>query len=606
MRTRIAIVACAILGVLVFAGESAAIRDAMSVRGERGAGASKIDNTGHCDANNIDFVVTNHGSLMYDLVTGDPGLVYPRGTTKTAIFAAGLWLGAKVNDSLRVTVGEYSQEFVPGPMVGGATQPTTRGSVYRIERGNTTSDDYRNWPVRTARRSTRPETRSFSGDVTLWSVYNDADASVHSNRRGQHGASGRRGPADGVRVQPAEPARRLRLHEVPPHQQGEEHPRLDVRRVLVRSRSGERGRSRRLRHDAVARLRVQRHEHDPIYGTPSSGRFRLLPGTPRQRRAPPDVVVQPVHERDRPARPDRPTTTCAGSTPTDDYEYPPGTPVHFQISGDPVADIGDLDTTRPTGASSSPPGRSAWRRATRRRSSLGWSSGRARTGSARSASCKATTTSRRRRTTWASTSPLPPPPRRSCPRARSIARSSSTGATDSERFISNNDELGQEYHFEGYNVYQGESDERAVDEAPHVRRGRLDRHSLRRGLLARHRRVPARRRAARNEHRARSPPADHERRDPRRSSREQPRLLLRGHGVQLRREPHGAVRGRRRGRRTSLAVPRSRAASTRIASMPAGSGASSARRPTTRPGPATARWFWSTSIPSRYGTTTTR
>ncbi|MGE5175256.1 MAG: hypothetical protein ACM3JJ_02680, partial [Hyphomicrobiales bacterium] len=58
--------------------------------------AQIIDNTGHMDVNNLDMVVTNHGSLAYDLVKGTAGLIYPRGTTKTAVYAAGLWIGAKV------------------------------------------------------------------------------------------------------------------------------------------------------------------------------------------------------------------------------------------------------------------------------------------------------------------------------------------------------------------------------------------------------------------------------------------------------------------------------------------------------------------------------
>jgi hypothetical protein len=175
-------VALALLVVMAAASSGHAVPDAMSVRSGR---AGKIDNAGHMDINNMDFVVTNHGSLMYDIPTGNPGLIYPRGTTKAAIFAAGLWLGAKINDSLRVTVGEYSQEFSPGPMANGTFQqdrPEFR--IYRIERGNTTSEDYINWPVDQGAPVDSAGNPLLLGDVTLWTVYNDADPSVHSNDAG--------------------------------------------------------------------------------------------------------------------------------------------------------------------------------------------------------------------------------------------------------------------------------------------------------------------------------------------------------------------------------------------------------------------------------------
>src|SRR5438067_6113611 len=49
-----------------------------------------IDNSHHIDGNSIDCVVTNHNSYAYDLISGNAGFIWPRGTTKTAVFAAGL------------------------------------------------------------------------------------------------------------------------------------------------------------------------------------------------------------------------------------------------------------------------------------------------------------------------------------------------------------------------------------------------------------------------------------------------------------------------------------------------------------------------------------
>ena len=141
---------------------------------------STFDNTARMDANNLDMVVTNHGSFAYDLLTGNAGLVYPKGSGKTAVFAAGPWIGAIVYPTVRVAVGEYGQEYVPGPMANGTFLPDNPAfRTYRIERGNTTSFDYLNWPVSQGAPVDQDGKPLVLGDVTLWSVYNDADPAFH-------------------------------------------------------------------------------------------------------------------------------------------------------------------------------------------------------------------------------------------------------------------------------------------------------------------------------------------------------------------------------------------------------------------------------------------
>ncbi|TMQ59543.1 MAG: hypothetical protein E6K76_04490 [Candidatus Eisenbacteria bacterium] len=147
--------------------------------------AKTIDNTTHMDVNNIDMVVTNHGSFAYDLVTGNAGFIYPKGSTHTAVFAAGPWIGAKVGGSVRIAVGEYSQEFVPGPMANGTFQTDNpRFKNYKIVRGNTTSFDYLNWPADMGAPVDSTGRPALLGDAMIWSVYNDADPSVHNNDAG--------------------------------------------------------------------------------------------------------------------------------------------------------------------------------------------------------------------------------------------------------------------------------------------------------------------------------------------------------------------------------------------------------------------------------------
>jgi hypothetical protein len=153
--------------------------------------ASSISNSTHMDANNIDMIVTNHGSFAYDLISGNAGFIYPKGSTKTAVFAAGPWIGARVvTDTLgtketRVAIGEYSQEFTPGPMANGTFQTdNARFRNYKITRGNTTSADYLNWPVDQGAPLDSMGKPAILGDAMIWSVYNDADPSTHTNTAG--------------------------------------------------------------------------------------------------------------------------------------------------------------------------------------------------------------------------------------------------------------------------------------------------------------------------------------------------------------------------------------------------------------------------------------
>src|SRR5262250_2401731 len=105
-------------------------------QGAQPAKRSIIDNSERIDINNISMVVTNTGSFAYDKATGNAGLEFPKGTLKTAVFAAGLWLGAQVGGQVRVAVSEYSDEYGPGAMVGTASDDPTKAEykVYKLNR----------------------------------------------------------------------------------------------------------------------------------------------------------------------------------------------------------------------------------------------------------------------------------------------------------------------------------------------------------------------------------------------------------------------------------------------------------------------------------------
>jgi len=171
------------------------------VRGNPAFHAAGIDNSQRIDINNISMVVTNTGSFAYDKATGNAGLEFPKGTGKTSVFAAGLWLGAKVGPDVRVCVSEYSDEYGPGAMIGAAADDPTKAEykVYKLSRRYTdtaTRDaalaDYNagavphGAPVITADADGKSLDGIF-GDQMCWAVYNDADPSNHTNRAGDNG-----------------------------------------------------------------------------------------------------------------------------------------------------------------------------------------------------------------------------------------------------------------------------------------------------------------------------------------------------------------------------------------------------------------------------------
>ncbi len=80
------------------------------------------------DANSLNLWVWNNGSIAF----ADPnaGLIWPKGTTNTAVFASGLWMAAEVGGQTRIAVAEYTQDCAPGPMIG--TNPPTPSPAYKV------------------------------------------------------------------------------------------------------------------------------------------------------------------------------------------------------------------------------------------------------------------------------------------------------------------------------------------------------------------------------------------------------------------------------------------------------------------------------------------
>jgi hypothetical protein len=149
------------------------------------------------DGNRISADVENTGQYVSYHRTGDAGLEWPKGSHKTADFAAGIWVAGKVRGTgeLRTAAAEYQVEFQPGKIKPDGTPDNPEDPRYKIWKINKTdlfnpSDDYLNWPVEDGapwedvngdgvftRGVDRP---LLMGDQTLWMVFNDANPAQHN------------------------------------------------------------------------------------------------------------------------------------------------------------------------------------------------------------------------------------------------------------------------------------------------------------------------------------------------------------------------------------------------------------------------------------------
>jgi hypothetical protein len=157
------------------------------------------------DGNRINAAISSSGPFADYLKTYSSGLEWPKGSGKTAIFSAGIWITGKhrASDSLRTAAQMYQTEYQPGPIL--TTYNTTlndpsvagnphdrRYRVYKINNGDngTTNIDYAEWPGDLGAPfidinnngvwDNGTDVPKVTGDQTLWTVYNDLDKTAHS------------------------------------------------------------------------------------------------------------------------------------------------------------------------------------------------------------------------------------------------------------------------------------------------------------------------------------------------------------------------------------------------------------------------------------------
>ncbi len=149
------------------------------------------------DVNALSLSLSNFGAFAFDLSGLFPsGLRFPKGSGDGVVFASGLWLGATVAGSPRVTVAEYSQEYVPGSALFGLPESPELAQlkVYTLKRTYPTAaerdaalDSYNNNAVSRGAPvvTVQPDgSLNVPGDEMRCAVYNDLTGSAHNNGAG--------------------------------------------------------------------------------------------------------------------------------------------------------------------------------------------------------------------------------------------------------------------------------------------------------------------------------------------------------------------------------------------------------------------------------------
>lgn len=146
--------------------------------------------------NSILCMVHNNGSFAYDdagFLGKTDGLYFPFASpkdNKTVIYSAGIWVGAKVNNQIRVAIAEYSSEYTPGPMTEDG-EPAPDDASYRVYKigagtnldGSSYDDaaDRAAWPAGDGAPVDDMGDPDQLGNQMCWAVYNDADPAGHQN-----------------------------------------------------------------------------------------------------------------------------------------------------------------------------------------------------------------------------------------------------------------------------------------------------------------------------------------------------------------------------------------------------------------------------------------
>jgi hypothetical protein len=138
------------------------------------------------DVNRMNGVFRNNGIWHHDVVAGDWGLEWQKGSGNSPMFGAGQWLGAIVDGEVRVAgVQHTATEFQPGEITAPFQATNPKDSKYRwyVVKSDGTGD-WTGWPVEQGAPVDENGRPLLIGDITMFSVWNDlAEHAEYSTKK---------------------------------------------------------------------------------------------------------------------------------------------------------------------------------------------------------------------------------------------------------------------------------------------------------------------------------------------------------------------------------------------------------------------------------------
>ena len=139
------------------------------------------------DGNNISTWYHSNGSFNRNPYTDNAGFEWPKGSGKHARYQSGLWIGANVGNDTLISIAEYSSEYLPGYIDNngnpqGKDDPAYR--IYKINKGDSASSDYPNWPVNQGAYTDARGKPYLIGSQTMFFSSTDGYPESHTNRAG--------------------------------------------------------------------------------------------------------------------------------------------------------------------------------------------------------------------------------------------------------------------------------------------------------------------------------------------------------------------------------------------------------------------------------------
>ncbi|MGB2958361.1 MAG: hypothetical protein WBD30_05700, partial [Bacteroidota bacterium] len=156
------------------------------------------------DGNQINCTIASDGPFADYRPTLGSGLEWPKGSGKSPIWTAGIWLIGRhrVSGQLRTAVVDYRPEYQPGPLLEIFNTTTNEDSgpseradssefrLYKIQIGDTLSADYRDWPGHLGAPFVDIDGNGvwdksvdhprLYGDQQIWCVFNDVNNALHT------------------------------------------------------------------------------------------------------------------------------------------------------------------------------------------------------------------------------------------------------------------------------------------------------------------------------------------------------------------------------------------------------------------------------------------